>query len=174
MKGRMKDLGNDITTRSRRMATLSDDRRHDKRLRKVPEKGFPIENPVNSSCLDGSKIAECPSVREMCTHRSCFCRVKLTDRVLRKRRMSWTDREIIAWLDERLSAARMAELEQQLRIDEVLRNRVAAMIRHGIRAGTLLEKSGSAVSSVAPPGPNSAVICWEHSVSRHRSTLSFI
>lgn len=49
--------------------------------------------------------------------------------------MSWTDREIIAWLDERLSAARMAELEQQLRIDEVLRNRVAAMIRHRDQGG---------------------------------------
>ncbi|MBL8820025.1 MAG: hypothetical protein JNL58_28635 [Planctomyces sp.] len=43
--------------------------------------------------------------------------------------MNWTDREITAWLDERLPANRMAEFEQQLRSDETLRNRVAGIIR---------------------------------------------
>jgi hypothetical protein len=45
------------------------------------------------------------------------------------RLMSWTDREITAWLDERLPANRMAEFEMQLRADETLRSRVAGIIR---------------------------------------------
>lgn len=49
--------------------------------------------------------------------------------------MSWTDRELSAWLDEQLSADRMSELEQQLRADESLRSRVAQLIHHRDQGG---------------------------------------
>jgi hypothetical protein len=44
--------------------------------------------------------------------------------------MTWTDRELCAWLDEMLPAERMTELEQQLRTDEVLQSRMAQLIHH--------------------------------------------
>ncbi|MCA9034080.1 MAG: hypothetical protein KDA91_03065 [Planctomycetaceae bacterium] len=49
--------------------------------------------------------------------------------------MTWTEREVIAWLDEQLPAARMAEFEQQLRVDEALRSRVSVCIRHRDQGG---------------------------------------
>ncbi|MDG1896095.1 MAG: hypothetical protein P8J37_14425 [Fuerstiella sp.] len=44
--------------------------------------------------------------------------------------MTWTDRELCAWLDEMLPAERMTELEQQLRTDEALQSRMAQLIHH--------------------------------------------
>ena len=44
--------------------------------------------------------------------------------------MTWTDRELCAWLDEMLPAERMTELEQQLRADESLQSRIAQLIHH--------------------------------------------
>ncbi len=44
--------------------------------------------------------------------------------------MTWTDRELCAWLDEMLPAERMTELEQQLRSDESLQARIAQLIHH--------------------------------------------
>ena len=49
--------------------------------------------------------------------------------------MAWTDREVIAWLDEQLPADRMAQFEQQLRTDEALRIRVATSIRQRDQGG---------------------------------------
>jgi hypothetical protein len=49
--------------------------------------------------------------------------------------MSWTDRELTAWLDELLPAARMVEFEQQLRADTNLQARVALVIRHRDQGG---------------------------------------
>lgn len=49
--------------------------------------------------------------------------------------MLWTDRELTAWLDELLPAARMAELESQLRTDKALQARVAQIIRHRDQGG---------------------------------------
>ncbi|MEZ6130204.1 MAG: hypothetical protein R3C59_16080 [Planctomycetaceae bacterium] len=49
--------------------------------------------------------------------------------------MSWTDRELCSWLDEMLPASRMAELEQQLRSDQVLQNRVAGLIHDRDQGG---------------------------------------
>ena len=49
--------------------------------------------------------------------------------------MSWTDRELTAWLDELLPAARMAEFETQLRTDKSLQSRVAQVIRHRDQGG---------------------------------------
>lgn len=43
--------------------------------------------------------------------------------------MAWTDRELTAWLDELLPAARMVEFETQLRTDTGLQARVAQVIR---------------------------------------------
>lgn len=49
--------------------------------------------------------------------------------------MSWTDRELTAWLDEMLPAERMSELEQALRDDESLQSRIAALIHHRDQGG---------------------------------------
>lgn len=49
--------------------------------------------------------------------------------------MNWTDREICAWLDELLSAERMATFETQLRENEQLRSRVANLIRSRDQGG---------------------------------------
>lgn len=60
--------------------------------------------------------------------------------------MTWTERELSAWLDERLSADRMSELEQQLRDDEELRARVAQLIHHrdqgGHTVGEIWQRAG--------------------------------
>ena len=60
--------------------------------------------------------------------------------------MTWTDRELTAWLDEMLPAERMAELEQQLRTDESLQSRVAQLIHHrdqgGNSVGEVWRRSG--------------------------------
>lgn len=49
--------------------------------------------------------------------------------------MTWTDRELAAWLDELLPAARMVEFETQLRADKGLQSRVAQVIRHRDQGG---------------------------------------
>ena len=49
--------------------------------------------------------------------------------------MTWTDRELTAWLDEMLPAERMSELEQSLRSDETLQSRVAALIHQRDQGG---------------------------------------
>lgn len=49
--------------------------------------------------------------------------------------MTWTDRELTAWLDEQLPSQRMAELEQQLRDDDSLQSRVALLIHHRDQGG---------------------------------------
>jgi len=49
--------------------------------------------------------------------------------------MNWTDRELCAWLDEMLPSDRMAELEQQLRGDQTLQNRIASLIHHRDQGG---------------------------------------
>lgn len=64
----------------------------------------------------------------------------------RKYRMTWTDRELSAWLDEMLPAERMAELEQLLRSDESLQARVAQLIHHrdqgGHSVGEIWQRAG--------------------------------
>lgn len=47
----------------------------------------------------------------------------------------WTDREIAAWLDEMLPAARLSELEDQLRDDIELQERIAEQIRQRDQGG---------------------------------------
>ena len=47
----------------------------------------------------------------------------------------WTDQELASWLDERLPAERMAELEQQLRTDDSLKIRLANLIQHRDQGG---------------------------------------
>ena len=47
----------------------------------------------------------------------------------------WTDQELVSWLDERLAAERMSELEQQLRTDESLKIRIANLIQHRDQGG---------------------------------------
>lgn len=49
--------------------------------------------------------------------------------------MSWTDRELAAWLDELLPANRMVEFENQLRSDKTLQARVTQIIRHRDQGG---------------------------------------
>lgn len=49
--------------------------------------------------------------------------------------MDWTDRELAAWLDEQLPAERLAQLENCLRDDPVLRQRTAALIRQRDQGG---------------------------------------
>ena len=49
--------------------------------------------------------------------------------------MSWTDRELTAWLDELLPANRMAEFETQLRKDTALQARLTQLIRHRDQGG---------------------------------------
>jgi hypothetical protein len=49
--------------------------------------------------------------------------------------MSWTDRELTAWLDEMLPADRMTELEQQLRSDSGLQSRLAQLIHQRDQGG---------------------------------------
>lgn len=44
-------------------------------------------------------------------------------------RLDWTDRELSAWLDEQLPPERLARIEAQLRVDPLLRQRAAALIR---------------------------------------------
>lgn len=60
--------------------------------------------------------------------------------------MTWTERELSAWLDEQLPADRMAELEQQLRDNEDLRSRVAQLIYHrdqgGHTVGEIWQRAG--------------------------------
>ena len=52
--------------------------------------------------------------------------------------MLWTDRELIAWLDELLPAERMAAVENQLRLDGALRTRLAILIRHRDQGGNTI------------------------------------
>lgn len=47
----------------------------------------------------------------------------------------WTDQELTSWLDERLPADRMAELEQQLRTDDSLKIRLSRLIQHRDQGG---------------------------------------
>ena len=54
---------------------------------------------------------------------------------LPKSAMSWTDREITAWLDELLPPARMSEFENQVRTDKALQQKVAAVIRSRDQGG---------------------------------------
>jgi uncharacterized protein (DUF1810 family) len=65
--------------------------------------------------------------------------------------MSWTDQELGAWLDEMLPADRMAELEQQLRDDQTLQNRVADLIRRrdqgGHSVGEIWHRAGLSCAS---------------------------
>jgi hypothetical protein len=49
---------------------------------------------------------------------------------------TWSDRELTAWLDERLPADKMAAFENQLREDESLRLRVASQIRQRDQGGS--------------------------------------
>ncbi|MEZ6059781.1 MAG: hypothetical protein R3C19_05415 [Planctomycetaceae bacterium] len=49
--------------------------------------------------------------------------------------MTWTDRELTAWLDEMLPVDRMTQLEQQLRDDAALQRRIAAIIRDRDQGG---------------------------------------
>lgn len=49
--------------------------------------------------------------------------------------MDWTDRELAAWLDEQLPADRLAQLENCLREDPLLRQRTAALIRQRDQGG---------------------------------------
>lgn len=49
--------------------------------------------------------------------------------------MTWTDRELTAWLDELLPADRMAELETQMRADSQLQSRIAQLINHRDQGG---------------------------------------
>ena len=60
--------------------------------------------------------------------------------------MTWTDRELSAWLDEMLPADRMAELEQELRREPALQSRVAQLIHHrdqgGHSVGEIWQRSG--------------------------------
>ena len=60
--------------------------------------------------------------------------------------MSWTDRELAAWLDEMLAPDRMSELEQQLRTDTSLQNRIAQLIHHrdqgGHSVGEIWQRAG--------------------------------
>jgi hypothetical protein len=49
--------------------------------------------------------------------------------------MSWTDREISNWLDEMLSAERMADFETELRNSSQLQSRVAQAIRNRDQGG---------------------------------------
>lgn len=56
-------------------------------------------------------------------------------RIGKRQKMSWTDRELSAWLDEQLPAERMAELEQQLRDDDALQSRVAQLIHSRDQGG---------------------------------------
>ncbi len=49
--------------------------------------------------------------------------------------MSWTDREIAAWLDEMLPTNRLTEFEDQLRDDVALQDRVAELIRQRDQGG---------------------------------------
>ena len=54
--------------------------------------------------------------------------------------MTWTDRELAAWLDELLPAARMVEFETQLRGDKDLQARVAQVIRHRDQGGNSISE----------------------------------
>ncbi len=47
----------------------------------------------------------------------------------------WTDQELASWLDERLSAERMSQLEQQLRTDDSLKIRLSQLIQHRDQGG---------------------------------------
>ncbi len=48
---------------------------------------------------------------------------------------SWTDREILAWLDEQLSVERMAAFEAELRQNDSLRTKVSNVIRYRDQGG---------------------------------------
>lgn len=52
--------------------------------------------------------------------------------------MEWTDREVVAWLEELLPGSRMAEFEQQLRADPHLQRRVAEVIRNRDQGGNTI------------------------------------
>lgn len=60
--------------------------------------------------------------------------------------MTWTDRELTAWLDELLPVNRMAELELQLRDDSQLQSRLAQLISHrdqgGHSVGEIWQRAG--------------------------------
>ncbi|MCH2212925.1 MAG: hypothetical protein MK110_16605 [Fuerstiella sp.] len=47
----------------------------------------------------------------------------------------WTDLELVSWLDERLPAERMSELEQRLRIDDSLKIRLSNLLRRRDQGG---------------------------------------
>ena len=71
-------------------------------------------------------------------------------------KMNWTDRELVAWLDELLPLARMTELEEQLRTDEELQTRVAQLIHHrdqgGHTVGEIWQRGGLSCPSRAELG----------------------
>ena len=48
---------------------------------------------------------------------------------------TWTDQELASWLDERLPADRMSQLERQLRTDDSLKIRLATLIQHRDQGG---------------------------------------
>ena len=60
--------------------------------------------------------------------------------------MTWTDRELSAWLDEMLPVERMSDFEQQLRTDESLQARLAQLIHHrdqgGHTVGEIWQRAG--------------------------------
>lgn len=47
----------------------------------------------------------------------------------------WTDRELVAWLDEMLPSARMTELEDELRDSVELQDRISELIRQRDQGG---------------------------------------
>ena len=49
--------------------------------------------------------------------------------------MTWTDRELTAWLDEMLPADRMAQLESELRDNRSLQARLSQLIHHRDQGG---------------------------------------
>ncbi len=60
--------------------------------------------------------------------------------------MNWTDRELVAWLDELLPVERMTEFEQQLREDQNLQSRLSQLIHHrdqgGHSVGEIWQRAG--------------------------------
>ncbi len=71
-------------------------------------------------------------------------------------KMSWTDREIASWLDEMLSADRMADFEAELRTSSQLQSRVTQAIRNrdqgGFSVGEIWARTGLSCPSRAQLG----------------------
>lgn len=59
---------------------------------------------------------------------------------------TWTDRELIAWLDELLPVERMTQFEEQMRSDETLQSRLSQLIHHrdqgGHSVGEIWQRAG--------------------------------